>query len=409
MSGHEGSNRVPLSEESPRRVLWAILAAVTITTLGTLPVFLLSAQAVLVSEDLGLSEFELGMAVTAFFAAAAGSSLPAGRQVERLGQRNSVLIASSLAAVSLVGIALVQLSYVTLLAFLVLGGVANAAAQISANLLLAQVIPTRRQGLAFGVKQSAIPVSTLVGGLAVPAVGLTLGWRWSYAFAGTAALLVAFITPMAIRASNVRQRSSRTTVHISPTGPLVLIATATGLGSAALNAMGAFIVVWAVRVGLEPGPAGLLLAGASALSIAARIASGIAADRRGRRNLPIVAGQLAIGAICLVVLSTGGPTALVVGTLLAFGIGWSWPGLLLLAVVKTSPGQPAVATSIIQVGAFLGGASGPGLFGLLTHASSFVIAWRVAAGFLLLASCLIVLGRHLLIKDLNGRVVAPNT
>ena len=34
------------------------------------------------------------------------------------------------------------------------------------------------------MKQAAVPVAGIVAGLAVPAVGLTVGWRWAYAGIG---------------------------------------------------------------------------------------------------------------------------------------------------------------------------------------------------------------------------------
>ena len=34
-----------------------------------------------------------------------------------------------------------------------------------------------RQGLAFGIKQSAIPAAVLISGLALPVLAIPLGWR----------------------------------------------------------------------------------------------------------------------------------------------------------------------------------------------------------------------------------------
>ena len=384
----------------------AMLAAAAITTMGTLPIFLLTAQAVLVQQDLGVTNAQVGTAATVFFATAALGSVPAGRLSERLGPRASPTVAGLLAVVSLLGIALFPVSYPLLLAFLVIGGLANAVAQVSANVLLAKVVPVRRQGLAFGIKQSAIPISMLLGGLAVPAIGVTLGWRWAYAGAAVLALTVAFVAPRAAGNSRGAERpraSPPGVVVATATAPLAVIAIATGLASAGTNALGAYLVIWSVHVGVEASLAGFLLAAASFLSISARILSGIAADRRGRRNLPVVAGHLAVGAVSLLFLATGGTTALVIGALAAFAIGWSWPGLLFLAVVRSRPGSPGVSTSIIQAGAFVGGAAGPGIFGVLVEAFSFETAWRTAAGSMALAAALVLIGRWLLLAAIAQR------
>ena len=383
-----------------------MLVAAGVTTMGTLPIFLLTAQAVLVQQDLGVSNAQIGTAATVFFATAALGSVPAGRLAERLGERASPAVAGALAVVSMLGIALFPVSYALLLAFLVVGGLGNAMGQVSANVLLARVVPARRQGVAFGVKQSAIPISTLLGGLAVPAIGLTLGWRWAYAGAAVFALTMALV---ALQLAGRRQRIGRAgeasvgAVVATATAPLVVIAIGTGLASAGTNALGAYLVIWSVHIGVGAGAAGLLLAAASLLSITARVLSGVAANRRGGRNLPVVAGQLAVGAVSLLLLATGGTTALVIGALAAFAIGWSWPGLLIFAVVRSNPGSPAVSTSIIQVGAFVGGASGPGIFGLLVGAFSFETAWRAAACSLALAAVMMLVGRRLLLTALSRR------
>src|SRR5690606_412358 len=62
-----------------------------------------------------------------------------------------------------------------------LGGVCNATAQLGANVFIAQFLPVHRQGIGFAVKQSAMPGASLAAGLSLPAIALTLGWRWAFA------------------------------------------------------------------------------------------------------------------------------------------------------------------------------------------------------------------------------------
>ena len=70
-----------------------------LTTLGTIPVFLLGAQAVFIRSDLDFDELRFGIAVSAFFASAAVSALLGGRLLDRLGRRRSTVVAGVLAAV----------------------------------------------------------------------------------------------------------------------------------------------------------------------------------------------------------------------------------------------------------------------------------------------------------------------
>ena len=164
--------------------------ASALTTLGTIPVFLLGAQAVFIRSDLDFDELHLGLAVSAFFALAAASALLGGGLVDRLGRRRSTVVAGLLAAVGGFGAAWATYSWSSLLLPMIVLGIANAACQVTSNLTLARAIPANRRGLGFGVKQAAIPLAILIAGLAVPVVGVVVGWRWTFTLTGLAGLVV---------------------------------------------------------------------------------------------------------------------------------------------------------------------------------------------------------------------------
>lgn len=67
--------------------------------------------------------------------------------------------------------------------------------QLASNLTLSRYVPAHRLGLSFGIKQAAIPLATLLAGAAVPAVALTLGWRWAYGIGAVLALAALLISP----------------------------------------------------------------------------------------------------------------------------------------------------------------------------------------------------------------------
>jgi len=380
-------------------------------------VFLLGALAVLVRADLGFSETQLGAAATVFFAASAGCSVPAGRLAERWGARRTTLAGAVLSGTALLGVALLVRSWVPLVAVLAVAGAGNALAQIGSNLGLAEHVAHARQGLAYGVKQSAIPTATLLGGLAVPLVGLTIGWRWAFAAAALGALLYAAVVPAddrphradAAPGDEPTSGAPRRPATDTPTRSLVLLACGAGMGAAGANSFGAFLVESAVAGGIGPGPAGLVFALGSALGIVGRLAAGWSADRRKGGHLRVVAAQLATGSVGLgllalagVVRGPGPSTALVVlGTLLGFGLGWSWPGLFTFAVVRLNRSAPAAATSITQTGVFVGGALGPLAFGATVEATSYAVAWTGAAAALVLAAVLVLAGRRIVLAGLT--------
>lgn len=389
---------VSVAVDAPVRpsLVWRTVAAGSLSTvLASLPVFLLGGLAVLVREDLGFGEVQLGLAASTFFTVAALTAVPAGRVAARAGAWVTTVLAAALSASVLAGMALAP-TYGVLLVALGVGGVANALAQIGTNGSLAEVVPAHQQGRAFGVKQAAVPAATLLAGFALPLVGLTLGWR--PAFGGAALLAVGYVV-LAPRPTSLRRPARRSTVRTgdAAVGALAVVAVAAALAAAAVNGLAAFLVESAVSAGFAPSRAGLLLGCGSALGVLARISVGWVADRRDGGHLAIVAAMMATGAVGMSLLATSAVPAMVAGTALVFALGWSWPGLMTYAVVRLNPAAPAVATSYTQTGVFAGGATGPVVFGLLVQASSYRVAWSAAAAAMLAAALLMVVARRMLV------------
>jgi MFS family permease len=280
-----------------------------------------------------------------------------------------------------------------------LAGMVNALVQPAANLFLARAMPVTRLGLAFGIKQSAIPAGGLLGGLAVPTIALTVGWRWAFAAASILGFLSAAGVPdeQPEAAPTVGPEPERPTVD-APRRITVAFAAGASLAAAAAGVLGAFLVSGAVEVGLSPGAAGLLAAGGAATSIGMRLLLGVRADRVGGGHLRVVAAILVLGAGGFALLATGGPVAFVIGTPIAYGLSWAWPGLFNLAMVRHHPRTPAAATGITQTGVYIGAVSGPLLFGVMAeggYGGAWIMAgtWSVLAGVLIGASR-VVLVRH---------------
>jgi MFS family permease len=275
------------------------------------------------------------------------------------------------------------------------GGSANALAQPAANLLLARDLPVHRQGLGFAIKQAAIPIATLLSGLAVPAIALTVGWRWAFvasAVLATAAIATVPNRPTATTGNGTRPSHDRT--GDMPLPVMVWLALGIALGAASAGTLGAFFVSAGVDAGLAEGTAGLVLAAGSALGIVTRLAAGVQADRRGGGHLRVVALMLVGGAVVCCLLATETVPAFVLAGPLAFATGWAWPGLFNLAVVRVNPNAPGAATGITQTGTYFGAVVGPVLFGVVAERLSFRAAWLGAAAMALLAAMTILGARR---------------
>jgi MFS family permease len=376
-----------------------LLAALTSTTLASLPVFLLGSLAVLMTDELGFDEQGLGAAVAAFYGTSAILSIPGGRLAERVGARRLTLAANTMTALCMLAIAVFASTWTQLLLLLVLAGVSNGMTQPSINLGLARLIPYTRQGLAFGIKQAAIPLATLVGGLALPLVGLTLGWRWAFGLGVPmlAVVVVALSGAGPSRAGSTPPPGGSYGDGGAPRSSLWLLATAAGLGAGAANCLGAFLVASLVSGGAAEGAAGLMFAVGSAVGVSTRIGIGWHADIRGRGHLLVVAVLMVGGGAGYVALSMATSTLVVLlGIVLAFSGGWGWAGLLTFAIVRHHQEAPAAATGVQQAGVFIGGVVGPLAFGAVVVRAGYVVAWLIAGGMSLASAALVQRARVLI-------------
>jgi predicted MFS family arabinose efflux permease len=326
--------------------------------------------------------------VTVFFLAGAVGSGPGGRLAERVGAPAAMRGCVLVTAVTLLAAALFARSLAVLLVMLVAAGLANAVSQPAINLFLAERVPLERQGLGFGIKQSAIPAAILVSGLALPAVALPLGWRPTFALCAVLALAVAAV----MRRSSLMSRPEPRVPAPRPSRALIVIAVAAALASAAPNALGAYLVASAVDAGISEAAAGLLAALGSLFSLAMRVLLGLRADRRRDYGFTTIAALLIGGAAGFALLATETAAPFVAGALVAFALGWGWPGLFNLAVVNRHRDSPGAASGVSQAGIYVGAAGGPAAFGLLSTAGGYGLAYAasaltavVAAGVLTLA------------------------
>ncbi|WP_219413343.1 MFS transporter [Pseudonocardia nigra] len=380
----------------------AAVGAVTTTTAAVLPVFLTGALTVQISAELGFDTAGIGLVVALYFGISALASLPCGRLVERFGSGPTSRAAIVGVAATMAAIALFADSAAVLVAILLCSAWCNVLGQLSSNLTLARYVPAERLGLSFGIKQAAIPLATLLAGIAVPAVALTVGWRWAYGIGAVLALCALLVAPP----NAPGRRRAAAAPGERATAALAVIAVAAGLGAAAANALGIFLVVSAVERGIAPGLAGLVLTMGSVVGLTVRLVSGWLADRRSGRHVAVVAGSLLLGAGGLALLAVPGTPALVIGTILGFGLGWSWPGLLQFAVVRLNPSAPAAASSIAQMGVYAGGFVGPVGFGFVATHGSFATAWLVGAVTMLAAAALMVVGRRMLVAHRTARTAS---
>ncbi len=363
--------------------------ALITTSAGALPVFLASALVLQISAELGFAIERLGIAVGVYFLAGGATSVLMGRLSEHLGPANALRLGGVASSLCLLSVAAAR-DFTTLNACLGFGGVCNALCQPAANLYVTRTIPASRRALALALKQSAIPAATLVGGLAVPLVALTIGWRWSFVICAAVAAATAALVPSvaADAASSAGDSDER-----APLGAMLLLAITIGLGAAGAGCLASFSIAGAARIGMADASAGWLVAFGSGLAIATRISLGYHADYRRSGHLFAVGTLLLLGALGSLGLLSQSVSVFALAVPFVFAAGWGWPGLFNFAVIKNNPAAPGAATGFTQTGTYLGAALGPMLFGLTADRYSWSLAWGLVSVFFLAASLCTMIAR----------------
>jgi MFS family permease len=349
---------------------------------GVLPGFLTASLAPRIDADFAFGEAALGAAVAIVYVVCAVLSSPSGHLVERLGGRRSVLAGALATVVCSLGVATVAESAVALIALLVLGGVGNALAAPAASAVLGRHVPPSRHGVAFGAMQAGAPFGALLAGLALPAVAIPFDWRWAFVAGAVLAAAAALATP----AAAPRSRAAASGARPGGLSSVHALAMTAWLASAAGTGLVSFIVLYAVESGMSETAAGLLLGALSLAAATSRIVLGLGLDRGGGDPLRPVALMMVVGAGGLVALISGAPAVIVVGALMAGGVGWAWPGALTSAVVARAPDAPAWAVGVMMAGLFAGAVTGPLATGLLAEREQFTAAWLILAAFALAAA-----------------------
>ena len=341
----------------------------------------MGALALQIRGDLDVRVEAVAAGVSAFFFAGALGAGLGGRLADRVGAGSALRGCMLVTAGCLVAAAALASSLAALLVLLGIAGVSNSVAQPATNLFVAEEVPGDRQGLGFGIKQSGIPAAIVVSGLALPVLAIPFGWRPTFAICALGPLAVALV----LRRGRARRRESRP-VAGRPSRALVLTAIGAALGTAGPSALGAYLVASAVDVGIAEGTAGVLAALGSAISLAMRVSLGARADRRRAYGLDAVVVLLLAGSIGFALMGVHSIAPFVAGAVVAFALGWGWPGLFNLAVVAGHRETPGSASGVSQTGIYVGAAGGPAVFGVISSELGYSTAWVIVAGLMVLSA-----------------------
>ena len=372
-------------------------ASIACLTASVMPGFLTGALGSDIKDEFGFGDTGLGLALAVTYALSGVASVHAGELADRIGARRSLLLSMWVTLAGYLAVVVAARSTATLLAALAVAGAGLTLAGPAAKVLVAQHVASERHGVAFAVHMSAIPLAPLLAGLTVPIVGGTSGWRWAFVGGAVLAAVGMLMLPAEKRpdpgtpAAEASEAGRFAHVRLAPL--FVLGASAT-LASAAVIGAAAFFVVNSTDAGITESTAGLLLSAASAGVITVRILLGVLADRGRTGDIGTVAALLVASAAGYALMAADTPWLYALGGQVAIILGWSWPALMVVALVRMNPHAPGLATSFAIGGLNLGAVLGPGAFGAISDVSSSA-ALATAAVWAFAAAGLCLLGRGL--------------
>jgi MFS family permease len=363
------------SAAAPRSPSRAVLAGGAGVVVCTLPVFLTGALSTDLGAELSFSAAQLGLAVALFKATGAVSSAPLGRVADRLGATVSLHLSIGAAGLACIGIAAASGTWTALVAWLVLAALGKSLSQPAANRLLSRNVPAKHQGIAFGVKQSAAPLASMLAGISVPLVALAAGWR--AAFFATAALGALAMLLVGRRSRPAGRQVTAVASQGDGAGgvTVAVLGVAFGLSSIASATIPVFFVPAAFAGGLSAETGGVVLAAASLAAILTRIALGAFADRLTRGHLYICSILLGLGAAGLALLAVGGDALLPVAAVVALAGAWGFNGVFWYSLVRLRPATPGKITGAVAPAGMIGGVIGPGAMGAVSEIYSYSAGW----------------------------------
>lgn len=271
------------------------------------------------------------------------------------------------------------------IAGLLLAGLAAAAPTVALTKSIARAFgATRRMGLAFGIRQAAVPLGGAAAGIILPALALAIDLAASlWALAGVLA-----IAAVAVYRTVPEERREVSAPPLVPTPwrrvmPMLIASslyTVTQIGIIAL------LTLYLVNArGWSPQAAAAVFSGLMVSTIIIRVLVGIAADRWPLRRISLFVTTGVLTAGLLLAAAIVNPAPLTVVLLVGAGIlGMGWNALAFTVTVSLVPTE-RIGTSqgVLNALIFTSWGLSPMVTAAVVEAFSWSAAWVMLAGFAL--------------------------
>ena len=356
------------------------------------PLYFYGALSVQITEGLKYRPSFHGLGATSFYLVAAVFAVSLGRTTDRLDPVITLRLAIIMTIISNLGITFSN-SLVMICASLAIGGLGNALATPGIAQLVQERIELKKQGLAYGFKQSATGLSTLLGGAAIPFVALDNQWRYVFGLGVLFALGILFkLNRMSssklsdLRTTNSKElRASQAKIKHSYSPEVKLISTSFAIGAAVGAGLITYLPLSNAEVGLKPTESSLVLILASSSSLITRFVVLLYMDRTNIDSIRICIVMMFLGSIGLFGLSTMSNRVITISSVISYAFGWGWIGLITYKMLRISDGNLGSNVGLMQAAAAVGSISGPIALGAAYELSGFALMWQISAFGLVLS------------------------
>jgi len=389
------------------RQRWFLLGVATAAQIGASIIRLgIPALMPFIRQDLGLDRIQVGLTSTVLNTGAAAAGIPAGRAVDRFGERRVIGYGTIACGAAILG-AGVTSSFALLLLILIVTGFLSTTSVPAGGKVVVRWFGSHERGTAMGIRLTGVSLGGAIAAAALPPLALATSWRSALCLAGAATIVIGIVSLYAYR----EPPDTRTVEERRP-----------GVGAWALAARGDMRAVNAYTLLFGAGQwcyltyltlylteaidmsvvvAGSLLAVGQLCGTFGRIGWGVMSDRlmHGRRRpaLALVGTLAVIMTLGMAMLTPHTPFFVVAVIVALLGLSiQGWNGLAhTIASELAGTRDAGVAVGINNSVGFLGVIALPPLFGAVVDwTDSYRAAWVLLAGLLVLALALLIFVRE---------------
>lgn len=380
------------------RARWFLLGIATVAQVSVSAIRLgILALMPYIRQDLGLDRAQVGLISSVINAGAVAAGIPAGKAVDRYGERLVIGWGCILSGLVILGVLFAR-NFPALLVILIATGLLNTSAVPAGGKLVAKWFRNNERGTAMGIRQTGVPLGGAIAAVTLPPLALFIGWRAALAVVGVVAIVIGIGALYVYRepsaAALARPHGARIRVRsLLARNDLRAVLAYVFLFGASQWCFLTYLALYLTEaINLSVVAAGALLGLGQLCGTLGRVGWGLASDRLfGGRRRPalLLVGALAVAAtLALALISPGTPIVVIAGIVALLGVnlqGWNGLAHALAAELGGARGA-AVALGMTSSVGFIGVVLLPPLFGALVDwAESYRAAWVVLSGLLVAA------------------------